>query len=45
MMLADLRGGFLLAAALLFLLFALALLTLGALLKPGRWCERVRTTG
>ena len=44
-MIADLRGGILLATALLYFLFALALLTLGTFLRPGRWCERVKTAG
>lgn len=41
-MIADLRGGFFLAAALGFLLLTLALLALSSILRPGRWCERVR---
>jgi hypothetical protein len=44
-MFADLRGGILLAAAIVFLLFTLALLALSTLLRPGRWCERVRPAG
>jgi hypothetical protein len=45
MMIADLRGGFLLAAVLIFLLFTLAILSLSTILRPGRWCERVRPVG
>ena len=41
----DIRGGVLLAGALVFLLFALALLALSSILRPGRWCERVRPVG
>jgi len=44
-MIAELRGGFLLAAALGFLLFTLVLLGLSAILRPGRWCERLRPAG
>lgn len=44
-MIADLRGGFVLAAALGFLLLAIALLALSSILRPGRWCERVRPVG
>ena len=44
-MLADLRGGVLLAAVLIFLLFTLALLALSTILRPGRWCERIRLAG
>ena len=41
-MITELRSGFLLAAALAFLLFTIALLVLSAILRPGRWCERLR---
>jgi hypothetical protein len=44
-MFADLRGGVLLAAVLLFLLVTLALLAFSTILRPGRWCERVRPAG
>ncbi len=44
-MITDLRGGFVLAAALGFLLLTLALLALSSILRPGRWCERVRPVG
>ena len=42
-MIADLRGGLVLAGALVFFLFTLTLLAISTVMRPGRWCERARS--
>ena len=44
-MIADLRGGLVLAVALLFFLCTLALVALSTVMRPDRWCERSRPAG
>ena len=44
-MIAEVRGAFTLAAVLAFFFIVIAVLALGALMKPGRWIERPRIAG
>ena len=41
-MFGEVRGAFVLLATFLFFLIIIGMLTLGMLLKPGRWSERSR---
>jgi hypothetical protein len=42
-MLTELRGGLFLVMSLVFFLFIIAVLTLGTIMRPGRWSERPKS--
>jgi hypothetical protein len=44
-MIAELRGGLVLAASLVFFLLIIAVLALSTVMRPGRWSERPRSAG
>jgi hypothetical protein len=44
-MIAELRGAFVLLAAFVFFTLIVAMLALGAMMRPARWSERPRMVG
>ncbi len=44
-MISEVRGAFVLAAALVCFLIFVGLMALGSVMRPGRWIERARHAG